>query len=118
MITPDIERQLYRVIEHEARDLGCIVIALNGTDDHVHLLVAMRATLSVAELIKQVKGTSSRFVNDALQPKTQFKWQANYGALTVSRWDIDRIVAYIKRQKDHHANGETVPELEQTHEER
>ncbi len=117
LITADIERRLHRYIESEAQKQGCTVLALNGTEDHVHLLVSFPTTITIADLVKQVKGVSSHFVNETLQPASQFKWQGSYGAFTVSRWDVDKIIQYIKRQKEHHANGELVQEFEETFEE-
>lgn len=117
LLTPDIERRLYRNIESEAQKLGCTVLALNGIADHVHLLVMMPSTLSVADLLKQIKGVSSHFVNEVLQPPVQFKWQGSYGAFTVSRWDVDKIKEYIKRQKEHHRSGKLVFGFEETFEE-
>jgi putative transposase len=117
LITADIERRLHRNIESEAQKQGCTVLALNGTEDHVHLLVSFPTTITIADLVKQVKGVSSHFVNETLQPASQFKWQGSYGAFTVSRWDVDKIIEYIKRQKEHHASGELVQEFEETFEE-
>ena len=117
LITPDIERRLHRNIESEAQKQGCTVLALNGTEDHVHLLVSFPTTITIADLVKQVKGVSSHFVNETLQPASQFKWQGSYGAFTVSRWDVDKIIEYIKRQKEHHTTGELVQEFEETCEE-
>jgi putative transposase len=116
-ITSEIERRLHRNIESEAQEQGCMVLALNGTDDHVHVLVSIPATISIANLVKQLKGVSSHFVNDELRPAHDFKWQGSYGAFSVSRWDVDKIVGYIKHQKEHHANGELLPEFEETFEE-
>ena len=117
LITPEIERQLYRCIENEAKDKGCKVLALNGIADHVHLVVSIPTTITIAELVKQVKGVSSRFVNEVLAPPTRFKWQGCYGAFTVSRWDVDKIVQYVKRQKEHHAANELWADWEETFEE-
>jgi REP element-mobilizing transposase RayT len=117
LITPEIERPLYRCIQKEARDIGCKVLALNGIEDHVHLVVSFPATITIADLLKQVKGVSSRFVNDQLSPETQFKWQGSYGAFTVSRWDLTKVTQYVKRQKEHHAARELWPEWEETFEE-
>jgi putative transposase len=117
LITADIERRLHRDIESEAQKQGCTVMALNGTEDHVHLLVSFPTTITIADLVKQVKGVSSHFVNETLQSTSQFKWQGSYGAFTVSRWDVDKIIEYIKRQKEHHTTGELVQEFEETFEE-
>ncbi len=73
--------------------------------------------LDIATLVKQAKGVSSHAVNDAMQPSTSFKWQGSYGSFTVSRWDVDRVVAYIKRQKEHYATGELMLEFEATFDE-
>lgn len=116
MITLDIERRLYRVIESEAQKLGCQVLSLNGTEDHVHLLVLVPSTLAIADLLKQIKGVSSHFVNEVLKPPVQFKWQGSYGAFTISRWDVDKIKEYIKRQKERHQSLELIEELEETSE--
>jgi len=80
LIIPDVERRLYRNIENEAQKMKCTVLALNGTSDHVHLVVSLPTTVTVADLVKQVKGVSSHFVNETLQPETQFEWQGGYAA--------------------------------------
>ena len=116
LITPEIERRLHRNIESETQGMGCTVLALNGMPDHVHLLVSFPTTIAIADLVKQVKGVSSHFVNETLQPETQFKWQGSYGAFTVSRWDVDKIVNYVKRQKEHHHANDLYPEWEETFE--
>jgi hypothetical protein len=60
---------------------------------------------------------SSHFVNEILLLDGSFKWQGNYGAFTVSRWDLDKIIGYVKRQKEHHGGGELVSEWEECFEE-
>jgi REP element-mobilizing transposase RayT len=117
LITAEIEHRLYRQIESEARKLGCIVLAIGGIADHMHVLLSIPATITVADLVKQLKGVSSHFVNEAIQPDTQFKWQGSYGAFTVSRWDTAKLVSYINQQKEHHASNTQIFEYEQTFEE-
>ncbi len=117
LITPDIERRLLRNVESEAQKLGSIVLAINGTEDHVHVLLAFPTTVTIADLVKQMKGVSSHFANEELKLDYQFKWQGSYGAFTVSRRDVDQIKQYVKRQKDHHATGELMREYEEIFEE-
>jgi len=117
LITPDIERRLYRNMVNEAQKMNCKVLAINGMPEHVHFVVKIPTTITIANLMKQVKGVSSHFVNETLQPETKFKWQGSYGAFTVSRWDLDKIIAYVKRQKEHHQLGELYPEWEEAYEE-
>ena len=116
LVALEIERRVYRNIESEARGMGCTVLALNGMPDHVHLAVSFPTTITIADLVKQVKGVSSHFVNETLKPDFEFKWQGSYGAFTVSRWDVDKVINYIKRQKEHHQLGELYPEWEEAFE--
>ncbi|MGQ9682590.1 MAG: IS200/IS605 family transposase [Anaerolineae bacterium] len=113
-----MERQLYRNIADQAREVGCTLLALGGIEDHVHLVVSLPATVTVAQLAKQVKGASSHFAGDVLSMGTGNKWQGFYGAFTVSRWDLDRVIGYVRRQKEHHGAQEgLVTEWEETAEE-
>jgi len=116
LILLDVERRLYRNIESEVRKMGCVVLALNGTVDHVHLVISTTATIAIADLVKQIKGVSSHFVNEVLRPETQFKWQGGYGAFTVSRWDLPIVVGYVKKQKEHHRADDLLVELEEAFE--
>ena len=112
LITPDIERALYREMEQEANRMNCKVLAMGGIEDHVHLLLEMPPTVAVSDVVKQIKGASSLFVNDHLRPDHNFKWQAAYGAFSVSRWDVNQTVGYIESQKEHHSAGTTKASLE------
>ncbi len=111
-IEPRWEKALYSEIRTECSRLKCHVRALNGITSHVHLLIDLPATLSIAEAMKQVKGASSLFVNAQLEPNEQFKWQQEYAAFSVSRWDVNKIRDYIDRQKEHHAQSTTIESLE------
>ena len=112
LITPDIERALYRAMEQEANRMNCKVLAMGGVEDHVHLLLEVPPTVALSDVVKQIKGASSLFVNDVLRPDHGFKWQAARGAFSVSRWDVKQTVAYIQTQKEHHHAGTMQPQLE------
>lgn len=117
LITPEIEERIHRNVASEAQKTGCQVLALNGMPDHVHLLVKIPTTITIASLVKQVKGVSSHFVNDTINPPEKFKWQGSYGAFTVSRWDLEKIIHYVNGQKEHHRAGDLLIEWEETYEE-
>ena len=115
-ISEKVERELYRYIQGVCQKLGCDVLALNGTADHVHLLVQFPTTLTIADLIEAVKGSSSRFVNEILKPEEHFKWQGHYGAFTVSPHEKSKVIDYIKSQKQHHASGAVWKHAEESEE--
>jgi REP element-mobilizing transposase RayT len=114
LISPKIERQLWRSIHVEAESLGCTVIAIGGVEDHVHVLLSFPPTLALVELVKQMKGVSSLLANQGLEMDGSFKWQASYAAFSVSRWDVKKIQSYIQNQRQHHDQGTTKPALELT----
>ena len=115
LITPEMEDRLYRNISALAISLGCKVLAINGDRDHVHVFLSLPSTVSIAELVKKMKGASSHFVNDQLHPPVKFKWQGYYGAFSVSRWDVQKIIDYINAQKERHANDELWAEFEEAY---
>jgi REP element-mobilizing transposase RayT len=108
----DIERPVYRCIVDQIHKLGCEVIVINGVPDHIHLVVKMRSTIPLSLLVKQAKGVLSKFINDQMNINGDFRWSAGYGAFTISRWDLQMIIGYVKKQKTHHADGSLFDELE------
>ncbi len=111
-ITPEIESSLFRQIRTKCEEMGVFVHALNGMPDHVHLCCALPTSLCIADLMEKVKGSSSHFVNHVLGGEGMLYWQAGYGALTVSKHHLPRVVAYIDNQKVHHSEGTLSPKLE------
>ncbi len=116
LITADIQRDLYRYMETICRDDRCEVLAVGGIADHVHLLVLLSNTVTLADLMKHVKGGSSRFVTKNLKPGTEFAWQGSYGAFSVSRSHLHDVIGYIETQEQHHALGALWPNAEETSE--
>lgn len=113
LIQPAVERHLHRTMSAAARRLGCAVIALDGSADHVHVLLRLHPTHCVADILRRIKGTSSYAMNHRLGGSMpSFRWQAHYAAFSVSARDVDRVAAYIRNQKGHHAAGTAVRSME------
>jgi putative transposase len=105
LIGSKLRSPLYGCISNKCSELKCELIAIGGVEDHVHVLVRMHADISVGELAKGMKGASSHLITHQIAPEEGFKWQGGYGALSVSRNHVTRIVRYIARQEEHHASG-------------
>ena len=112
LISKDWERRVHACIAEEAHRIGCAVLRVGGTDNHVHILVRLGTTVSVAQAAKQMKGGSSHFVTHAAKPGVFFKWQGTYGAFSVNPADIDFVIDYIARQREHHAYASANPDWE------
>ena len=112
LIDPAWEGKVYASINDKCSELRCNPLAIGGIDDHVHVLVRLHATVSVAQLAKNVKGASSHLITHTLQPGGNFKWQSGYGALSVSLNLVDRVTRYIENQKHHHGRDALWPSFE------
>ena len=110
ILSPELIETVDRAIRHECVELGVEVVAFGAVADHVHLLARIPAKLSVADLVKQVKGSSSHLLNHRLQ--VPFKWQGGYGAFSVSASVLPKVRDYVLNQENHHAYGTIVPSAE------
>lgn len=78
------------------------MIIINGMPDHVHMLIGLRATQSMAELMQDVKAGSSKWINDNKYCNGRFEWQSGYGAFSYSKSQLPNVIKYIENQKVHH----------------
>jgi len=105
LIDSDMEPVLFKVIQAKCSEKGCKVIIVGGTTNHIHLLVELRSTINVSDLVQFIKGSSSYIIARQMQPEVFFKWQGGYGAITVSPQNIPLIKKYVASQKGHHQTG-------------
>jgi REP element-mobilizing transposase RayT len=105
------ERAAYACIRAECVALKAEVLALGGIEDHVHLLVKMPSTVSLAIFMNQIKGATSHLLTHRTD-NIGFKWQGGYGAYSVSREHVPLVTRYIERQREHHSAGTLNPDLE------
>jgi REP element-mobilizing transposase RayT len=105
-LTAGVREQVYLCIRAECAKLKAEVVAIGGIEDHVHVLLRLAATASLAAVVKQMKGSSSHLANQKILPRS-FKWQGGYGASSVSPRAVPRVVDYIRRQEEHHRNRTT-----------
>ena len=112
VLTPDLRASVHAAIAAHARKLGCHRVDLGGVADHVHVLASLPATMSVADLVGQLKGVSSHLVNHVLAPALAFRWQGSYGAFTVGQAEYAAVRDYVNDQPAHHGEGTTEPQWE------
>ena len=99
----NIEHKIYHFISEQFREQGCLVSIINGMPDHVHCLFLLSPQKSIAEVIKQIKGSSSHYINQNNLIVDKFSWQTGYAAYSVSESVVDKVHNYIHNQKQHHA---------------
>ena len=109
-ILQELEPRLWAYIGGIARKLGGSALAVGGIEDHVHALILMPPTVSVAEMIQKVKANSSRWMRE--QTGKRFEWQEGYAAFSVSMSQTDATIAYIHNQREHHKKKSFEEELQ------
>ena len=77
-------------------------LAIGGVADHVHILVSLPATLSVAKALQLLKGNSSKWIHETFPKLRSSEWQEGYGAFTIGISGVDATTAYIRNQAEHH----------------
>ena len=102
LIHPKIERELFDFMKEELKKMGCMVSIVNGMPDHVHCLFGINPQKSITDIIKQIKGSSSYFVNKNNLIPEKFIWQRGFGVFGVSHSAVDNVYYYIRNQKQHH----------------
>jgi putative transposase len=103
LIEESFEKQLYAHIKQIIEsDFKSQLIVINGTADHIHILMLQNRNYSIAEIGKNVKGNSSDWINQNGFTNSKFAWQTGYGAFSISESMIDNVKQYIRNQKEHH----------------
>ena len=102
IITPKIEPILFDLMRSKTIGLGGYVYALNGTEDHVHMVIHIPRTVPVAQFIGKIKGSSSTRINKMGICPGHFYWQSSYSVFTISEFMVPEIVKYVESQNTHH----------------
>ena len=104
VIDASFKEELYRYISGIVHNNNHKLIAINGMPDHLHIFIGMKATQSIADLMQDIKGSSSKWINEKKFLKSRFEWQDGYGAFSYAKSQVDAVVKYIVNQETHHQN--------------
>ena len=77
-------------------------IIVNGIPDHIHAFIGERPAIAISDLVRDIKNSSSNFINDHNWVKGKFSWQAGYAVFPYSHSQIESVYNYILRQEEHH----------------
>lgn len=101
-LTPGIREKMHAFLAGAVRQLACEAYRVGGVADHVHLAVRLSRTLSVADLVKEVKTASTKWLKEQDPVFAGFHWQQGYGAFSVGMSQKETLLHYIDTQEDHH----------------
>ena len=93
---------LYKYITGIVQNNNHKLLAINGMSDHIHILIGIRPSQSISDLMKDVKQGSSLWINENKLTNGRFEWQEGYGAFSYSKSQVNTVIEYIKNQEIHH----------------
>jgi len=99
IIPADRQEHLWAYLLGIARNMKIKILAIGGTSDHLHLLIALPPTMNLAKVMCDMKANSSKWLNEA---GLRFAWQEGYGAFSVSPSRVADVQRYIRNQAEHH----------------
>jgi REP element-mobilizing transposase RayT len=102
LIQLNVENQIYQFISDQLREQDCPVRIINGMPDHIHCLFLLSPQKTISDVVKQIKGSSSHFINQQELIPEKFSWQTGYAAYSVSESVVNKVFEYIQNQKIHH----------------
>jgi len=100
LITAEIRADLFAYLGGIIREIRGTALIINGTADHVHMLIRIRPAQAAAEIARVVKANSSRWLHEKYD--LRFAWQTGYGAFSVSESNVPTVSRYIATQEEHH----------------
>jgi REP element-mobilizing transposase RayT len=102
IIHPPYETELHAYLGGVCNSLECHTLKVGGYTDHVHILCMLSKKIALMKLLEEVKSHSSKWMKTKDMSLSNFYWQDGYGAFSVNPAQVDRVIAYIANQHEHH----------------
>ena len=112
LINPELQTRLWPYLGGVARENQMKALIVGGVEDHLHILLSIPSTLSVAKALQLLKGKSSKWIHDTFNEHRDFEWQEGYGAFSIGVTGVDDTIKYIRGQREHHQSLAFREELE------
>jgi REP element-mobilizing transposase RayT len=102
LIQSSWEEELYKYISGIAQNKGQKMLAINGTNNHIHFFIGMRPSCCLSDLVREIKKSSNTFIKEKQFTRFKFQWQEGFGAFSYSHSQLTDVIQYINNQKEHH----------------
>ena len=102
LLSSSFREELFKYISEIINQKDQKSLAVNGTNDHVHIFVGIQPTITISDLVRDIKHSSTNFIKERRFIKHKFNWQKGYGAFTYSKSQVNGVIKYIMAQKEHH----------------
>lgn len=102
LISKKWKDELYKYITGIITNEGQKLLAINGMPDHIHILIGLKPTAVLSNIVRDIKANSSKFINDRKWIAGKFEWQQGFGAFSYSHSQLTNVINYIQNQEEHH----------------
>jgi len=102
LLTPSVRTELFPYLAGAVRGEGGEAIIVGGTANHVHILARLRQDKAIANVLRDIKANSSKWIHKRFSDQRSFSWQQGYGAFSVSASQSNKVRRYIENQETHH----------------
>ena len=101
LIQPDHKEEIYKYITGIVTNQGQKMLQINGVADHIHLLIGVKPSIALSDLVRDIKAGSSKFINENRWIKGRFNWQEGFGAFSYGHSQLYKVIKYIRDQETH-----------------
>ncbi|WP_016775780.1 IS200/IS605 family transposase [Anaerophaga thermohalophila] len=102
LIHKNWEEELYKYISGIVSNKDQKMLSINGMPDHIHFLIGMKPSCCLSDLVREIKKSSNSFIKEKKFSRFNFQWQEGFGAFSYSHSNLDAVIRYIEKQKEHH----------------
>jgi len=96
------QKELYKFITGLVKNKGQKLIVINGVQDHIHILLSINPSCRILDLVREIKKSSNKCINENFISMNKFQWQNGYGVFSYNKSAVDKVVKYINNQEEHH----------------
>lgn len=101
-LLPSFEQEVYKYMSGIIKGKEQKPLAINGMQDHIHILAGLKPVMRISDLVRDIKNNSTNFINAKNWLKKKFSWQEGYGVFSYSQSNFGKVIDYIQNQKKHH----------------
>jgi putative transposase len=102
LISKENREELHKYITGIVHNRDQKLLSIFAMPDHTHLLVGLKPSIAISDLVRDIKAGSSKFINESRWVNGKFHWQEGFGAFSYSKSQIDNVIKYILNQEEHH----------------
>lgn len=112
LLSKAVNRVLFAHMQKESAEKGIRIVAVDGVEDHVHCLVQLMPSQNLSQVVKSIRTSSAGWLNDTRLLSTEFGWEEDYYAYSVSPSGLKQVVDFIAKQEEYHKTKGLDSELE------